>query len=419
MREFIKTYEYIGNLQIEDFKFDNIRCVYADDLYSNKLMKGEFIVEDISKEVFDILGKRPKFTFEDVSGRVLKGEITGFKTGSEYFQKINEIKFKVEIFSHVVVWDDRELKSLKIDFGLPYIEDFSRHIVYSFLLYDEYIFKFNDEPKFIKINNVSIEIFENVYVYEYKEPDSIFTRELKLRIKQNINEGDSEADLLSFFVKLVNEISIVMSVLFNHRIYICDYYAEYFDENKKLLKTIKVKDSQKTSSDDLLKRANHYFSEYLNDENLSSLMLQFNKIDDNIKQDYENLVYKYLTIDETKIFEAKFLSCYVFLESFSKYIAKPTVRTKSEVLIKSAFNIAKIDYSGLQLSRHRQNNMNSANEWEITEYRDELIHFNGVEFDQSKMFIEFCEMMKLSRKLLLWFIVPELTDWPYPSKYNN
>jgi hypothetical protein len=86
MREFITTYEFTGKLIIgNEFEGDNVRCIYTDDYYSNKLMKGKFFINDLSADnINNIRNLINDFIFSDKSGRIIKGKIYGFNSKTEY-----------------------------------------------------------------------------------------------------------------------------------------------------------------------------------------------------------------------------------------------------------------------------------------------------------------------------------------------
>ena len=83
---------------------------------------------------------------------------------------------------------------------------------------NDYIFKFNSASKKISINGLSFEFYEKVYAVKYKEPDSIFTRELFLKTETEYSES---ADL---YIKL-NEYDIIE----NQVILIQNHFFFYFN----------------------------------------------------------------------------------------------------------------------------------------------------------------------------------------------
>jgi len=415
MREFVITKEFSGTLEIENNKLENIRCVYKDDYYSNKIMKGTFYLNEDQSSIELIKTPFQSFVFFDMSGRTLKGDITGMNHGHDYNDRFFKLNFKLNDFLHRYKLKDSEKEKLQILFHIPYIMDLSRHVIYSYDLSPDYIFKFNSNPFKIVLNDLIFEFYEKVYCRDYNEPDSIFTRELFIKALIDIGYKDVEGVINSYKL-IVDDIMLIISFLLNHRMTSFGYNAELFDNENNLIETIEHKNSSKPCGKDCLKKSGDKYLKFFTEENLSNLIEAFQNKTRHDKKNITKLLYKFLILKETEIFQAKFLSGYVLLESISKFIVKPTSNTKNEQLIKDAIKMSNIEIEDFEISRHRKKKPSSQNEFEITEYRDELIHFNNQEFSGHSMWVEYQKIVKVCRKLLLWIILPDLSNWGIPEK---
>lgn len=414
MREYIITKEYNGTLIIENTTIENVRCLFDDDFYSNKLKEGKFKISEFSVELERKLSNNVEFRFFDISGRILTGKLNGFRIGREFNEYKNELKFYLYEYSHIFQCSNAKGNSLIIKYKIPYIKELSRNIRYSHDLYPEFIFKFTEDSKKIIINNQEFEFYEKVYCYDYKEPDSIFSRELF--IKTSIKQYDLNPEkILNVNEVIIDDIMKILSYLFDHWMLSYGYYAELLDVSEKLIESKTFKNFKIDSGTDYLQKCNFNFKEFLKEYNLSLIIENYINKDKLQKENIEILINKFLSLNEIKTLEAKFLSGYVLLESISKSIVKPNKSTKSESLINEALEISKIQKEDFKESQHRSKKK-SEHEWEITEYRDMLVHFNKLEFEFEDMAIEYDKIMKTSRRLILWLIEPTLSNWGFPEE---
>jgi len=415
MREYIITKEYNGTLIIENTTIENVRCLFDDDFYSNKLKEGKFIISEFSVELERKLSNNVEFRFFDISGRILTGKINGFRIGRKFNEHKNELKFYLDEYSQIFKWSNAKGNSLIIKYNIPYIKDLSRNIRYSHDLYPKFIFKFTEDSKKIIINNQEFEFYEKVYCYEYKEPDSILARELFL--KTSIQQDDINLqNILNANELIIKDMMKILSFLFNHWMMSYGYNAELLDVSKKLIESITYKNYKINSGTDYLKKANPNFKEYFRENNLSIIIENYVNKDKLQKENIEKLINKFLSLNEIKILEAKFLSGYVLLESISKSIVKPPCNTNSESLIKDALVKSNIQKEEFKVSRHRVKKNTSKNEFEITEYRDMLVHFNELEFEYEDMALEYDKIMRTCRRLIIWLIEPTLSNWGFPEE---
>ena len=59
-------------------------------------------------------------------------------------------------------------------------------------------------------------------------------------------------------------------------------------------------------------------------------------------------------------------------------------------------------------------------EFEFSEYRNELTHFNfETHYDNDQMYMEYSKIMKILRRLIIYYLVPDLNNFSYPrDKYR-
>jgi len=358
------------------------------------------------------------FIFEDEDGRTIKGKITGYSLKSEYNSRNNFLHFNTDDYTQWLLWSKNKPVKIKIRYSIPYLSLFNRHIQFSYGFYDDYIFKFG-KPKFkLKLEFCNLEFDDWVYAREYKKPDSILCKEMFIEINLELIDYEKRIALLNELEKFIDDVILVISFIINHRFTSYAYYAQFQDENGKNTETIAYKNNNKILGNEFLKDIrNRKFLNLFKEENLSQLINTFFL---RSKDDYgqiKRIFYSYITVNEIKIFEPQFLSAYFLLEAISKLIVKPQNNTNSEELIRYAAEIMNVNLNKYEfkISRNRLIKSTSENEWEITEYRNNLTHFNNLEFNHHEIYEEYKKIMKLCRKLILSYIEPSLSDWGTPE----
>ncbi len=109
-------------------------------------------------------------------------------------------------------------------------------------------------------------------------------------------------------------------------------------------------------------------------------------------------------------------STYFLVEAISKVIIDPTKPIKSEQLITEACSILGIDIGSINFvkSHKRLSNPKSELEWEISEYRNYLTHFNSGAYNFDIIAKEQIKMIDLSRKLIFGYINKDFINWSHP-----
>lgn len=419
MREFIKTYEFIGKLEIEDFFYqENIRCIYEEDYYSNKLMKGHFEVNNLSADLINKLGNFESFKFTDKSNRIINGKINGVSLETEYNSRKDVLKFFVENYTQWVGYSENKPAKVKISYSIPYISFFNRGINFSHGMDDSYIFRFSYPKKVLKLNYCEVIFDDWVYSLKYKNPDSIFKREMFIDIEKKIFDENKKIETVNEIERILKDILVLISFILNHRFSFYNYKAKFYDENGKITETFERKRSEWTTGNEFLKESGSLYYNFKKYSTIEKISLLINNYLENINErdKIKELLFSYLTINEIGIFEPQFLLAFFLLEGISKLIVKPTKYYNCEKLIKEAASKYQIDIYNFdfKISHNKVKKADSKYEWEITELRNNLTHFNNDDYNLNEMYDEFVKMMKLARKLIISYIEPTLSDWPTP-----
>ena len=416
MRQSIKTFEFTGKLEIDGKFFkDNVRCVYRDDYYSNKTMEGEFYVDYLSAEFLNSFKGNSKFVFEDKSNRVLKGVIYGFNLVTEYNERRDILNFNVDDYLQRMIVSDKKPKVLEIIFHVPYVSLFSREIKYSFDLDESYLFKYKEPSKKFCINNICVEFVDKSYLLKDIPPNSKFVREIFPKIKITNFEYSNIKETLDYYKKFIKDLFVTVSFILNKRVFSFGFDASLLDEDGKLTEFINSKHKYSYGDEFLKTNINQDFESYFSMSNLSLLLTFYRNLCKN-NDLLERIIFSYISINELSLFEARFKSAFSTLEGISKLIVKPKVNISSEQLIKEAFKSASIEMKegNFEFSESRKNNESCKLEWLISEYRNYLTHFNDQVFDMKIIGKEFGKIMKLTRRLIFYYMSPDLVYWPEP-----
>jgi hypothetical protein len=223
----------------------------------------------------------------------------------------------------------------------------------------------------MKLEYGNFEIDDWVYARKYKEPDSILCKELFIKIEKELKFYETKIEIINELEKYIDDIMLVISFIINHRVASYGYYIQFQDENGKNTETIEFKNNKKLIGNEFLEDiSNMEFLDFFKEHNLSNLINSFILKCNEEGEQIKRIFYSYITVNEIKIFQPKFLSAYFLLEAISKLIVKPQSNTSNEKLIKSASELSNVDLNkyNFKISRHRLRKSNSENEWEITEY---------------------------------------------------
>lgn len=417
MREYIITEEFKGKLQVGDsFEFDKVRCLFHYDVYSNKTIKGEFILEDIQAfDLHDSSKRIDKLIYKDDDGREIHADYSGSSIEHKYNSRRTVIKFDVKEYGQFLKCSDKVSKKLNVTFNIPYVSAFSRDLRTSWGFDDSFIVRFVDKPITINCENISIIFDETASLVDNNdEPDYLFNRCISPKIEIDLNENEELFVVLNKLEDFMYDVSLVISLFVHHRIHWFAYHAQTLDENGRLVIDNHFKTKKKLSGDDYVTKVKDEFKKFFTGENLALAINRFRDLSVEEKEAFTRIAYGYLSIENMDILEPEFITAYSELEAISKLIVKPYQNTKPEELIKSAMSVHSISLSDFNFIKSPKKS--DKFEWLATDYRNYLIHSNNDKFDLNEIIPEYNKIMVLLRKLIFAYLEPSLKDIPYPSK---
>lgn len=406
MRKFIVTEKLIGKIIINNkYEFDNVKGEYQYDIYSNSYFKGSVKINNFLSSIKSIQ-EIDKFEFNG-NGLTIFGQVTKIKFGETEI-----IDFSIDELIQWIKYSNELPTMVHINYYIPYISALSRSLKYHYPD-DNHILNFSSEEFKINVHGLSIIFFEKINVIEYKEPDKILNRLLFPQIKIVLCKNDEIIDKLNFCEILFHETMRILSLLLFKRLYSFGYKADILGENNRLIQKFIYKSTKKQSTQDYLLENGHNFNKFFNTDNISKIIESLLHLEKTKKEKYIRVLNAYLTIGELKIFEPQFKDAYFALEAISKLIVKPSGKISSENLISEACNQAEIDIFKITFKSATKS---KKLKWLISEYRNELTHFNfETHFEMNDLVKEFSKIMKLLRMLIIYYLVPQLKDFPYPK----
>lgn len=404
MRESIKTVKIRGNLTINNkFNFKGVSGEYEYNVYSNKNMKG-FLNIINSDELLRNFNDIEKFVFNG-KGLTLKGEVSSWTFGGD-----DIMYFEIEELIEKIKNSDKSPNKIKVLYYVPYISGLARSIKKYWCEDEDYIVKFSSKEFTIMANGFLVTFYEHINLLNHENPDKVFNRLLFPRIIKPMNNIEDIYDKLNYWEKFLDEVMLVLSLILFKRLTSFGYLAEIFSAEDESIQTIKYISTKKRSCDDYLLDNGFFFRKYFTSENISILVESFLNLDNEKREKLLRIINAYLTISELEVFEPQFKDAYFATEAISKLIVESNLG--SEELIITACKSAGIDLDSVAFEPSIKS---KKLRWLISEYRNELTHFNfETYFSIDQMIDEFSKMMNILRKLIFHFLVPELKSFPYP-----
>lgn len=407
MRELIKIIKINGEVVINNkYNFSNVHGEFQYDEYSNNNMKGQLIVKDIFSQILD-------FNEIDIiefigNGFDIKGEVYTWEFGNNHI-----LSFKIKELKLRLIHSSEKPCKINLYFYIPYIAPLSRKIRYNDPE-DKYIIKYKNEEFNLKINDTLISFKEKLKIPDLNKPDILVNRFLYPHIGLKFENWEKLEEDIKESYDLIKIFMCILSLLLFKRIYSYGYNAELIDNEGGLLQETLLKNTIKKSGKDYIEDMGLKFNNYFNSKNISDLVESFLSLDKIGRENFTRVLNAYLTIDELGVFEPRFKDSYFALEAISKLIVKPNGKKKSEELIIEACENAEI------LINFNSSLNSKKLKWLITEYRNELTHFNFVnDFEKEILVEEFYKILIILRKLIIFYLVPGLRDFPYPKdKYK-
>lgn len=413
MREHFVTRKVVGNLIFKGkHTFKNVRAEYKYDIYSNKNMEGTFEVDNqIGAKFLNDFQSLNEYEFKG-QGISIKGEILGWSFGNG--DKLNFDIYEIKEWNlHV----HKEPCKLIISYNIPYVSALSRKVKKSWLEDDDYIVKFNGEEFKLFVDEFLISFNEKIALLNHIEPDSIFNRKIYPKIELLIGQTAYAfiEDIVKKLDMILEDSIIIISMLLFKRFNKFGYSISLLDETEALMQQIEHRDTLKNSGSDLMFSDNLEFNKYFKAEYVSSLIITFRNLCAIDKEKYTRIIHSYLSIHEVGIIESKFREVYFLLGAISKLIVNPQ---DNDPGFESLLNDACIK-SGIDLNnvRFRPSEKSKKLKWLISEYRNELIHYNFFTNIKNEMIIEeYYKMLAILRKLMIYYLIPELMNFPLPKQ---
>jgi len=410
LRKFIKTEKLNGKLVINnEHTFENVYGEYQYDVYSNRDMRGSLNLNNLFSHLKSI-DELDEFQFYG-NGLKIEGEILSWTFGGN-----DVIDFNIYELIERVKYSSEQPKEICIKYYIPYIKVLARSLRSGFPD-DNYILKFNSEEFKLDLQNIPINFFEIINFVNHNDPDKLLNRLLYPQIKIGISNLENIYELLNKYECLFEDVMRIISLLFFKRLNSFGYIAEILSDNGKIVQSIKYKNTRKQSCDDYLKDTGYNFKKDFTPENVSKLISAFLNLETTKKEKFIRIINAYITIDDLKIFEPQFKDAFFALEAISKLIVEPKNNLSSENYIVKACNIAEIDL--IKVSFEPSKNSKKL-KWLISEYRNELTHFNfETHYDNDQMYMEYSKIMNILRRLIIYYLVPDLNNFSYPrDKYR-
>jgi len=411
MREKIFNKRIKGKFIVYDkYIFEDVFCDYSYNIYSNHNMIGSVYLDRISKDLYDDYISNYKCEFQSIYGDYIEGDVKSLPLGR------GKIEFKINKINETLYFNEEKANKLTILYLIPFIKPLSRGIKMPLLGDEKILVTFNNDVFKIPFECNIINIKENVNLIEKDKPDFLLNRSIYPEIILNIDDETDNNKIVKYYFKSVNDLFLVISLLLFYRVKSYGYNL-YAYRNEKIVYESKYRDSESKSVDDYLNDVGSKFKKYFIGENIEILYNSYKKLDSNKLYKFNRVLYSYISLSELKILEIKFRDTYFLLCAISKLIMDNKKHNRDEELIKESCKIAEIDLAEInfEISPNKFRKPNCICEWLITEYRHELTHYNFIDYDNNKLIIEFEKMIKLLRKLILFYLEPKLKDIPYPE----
>jgi len=413
MREFKKEIASYGKLEIIGDKTDileNVRCEFSYDIFSSKRIEGFFEIGFLYHDV-----KEKKFVFTDSVEREIKGIILGFNSHAQGGYHSYLLTFKVDEYNRTQWFSDSKPKKLKIEFLIPYISYLNRKLLNYHYLEKDYLLKFVTEVYKIKINSIDIIFEEYVSFVKNVEPDSMMHRILYPTLHLQLDDSIDIENKIRELRSLLEDVLLVLSVILDNKMRCFGYIINLFGENDKIIVEQEFRSTTISSGKDFVKdHLNHEFEKLFAKDKIVELVNNF--VNHKNKELLRDASYDLLTSQELKIFEPQLVWTIFSLEGISKIIADKIndYWIKFEDVVRLAcdsnhMNIDLVEYDFLASEIDTK-------KWLITDFRNNIAHFNNKEFDNDVIYDEYKKVLRLARNLLLKYLDSDkhINDYPFP-----
>jgi len=319
---------------------------------------------------------------------------------------------------------DFKINSLLIKYKIPFAYLLGRGIKSSFGFDDNYIIKFQKPIFTITVNSVDIKFDEYVYFPSYKKPDDICRRDIIPTIHVPYKSRKIFIATLNKYEKLMDDVMLIISFIFYHKIDWYGYRADLWDKKDKLHEFLEYKDYNKDIGDDYLFEDKYCeFENYFKGEIVSDLISKYLLKSISKRNKIKNFINELLLIKKNVIYKSRFISSLFLLEAISKHFVEEHKinydwkdKSKYQERIKAVIKYLKIPYKEVNFVYSNTKTKSGTKLWIITDYRNQIAHSDIKDnFSLQKSVKEYIKVMELIRKLIFVSIEPEHKDIPYPE----
>lgn len=428
MKKFIENTISSGKLYLNNRLFkENAELNFKDNFYTNHLKTGSIKLDYLNAEFLNNFRvNKYKFKFTDNENRIYLGKITGFQLKSEIYTHFYYLNFKIEKYQQQCRFKKFKIHSLITTYKIPFSYLLSRGLESSFGFTDEYIIRFRKPEFSIKIDNNVINFAEHSYFPKHKKPDRLFRRLIVPTIKEEFKIRKKIFPNLNEKERLMNDVMLIISFLFYHRMDWYGYKSELMDKNEKMHEFIEYKDYNKKMGEDyLFEDELNEFEKYFTEDILSDFIQKFRLKNRSFKKTINSFIDELISIKTKNSYKSRLIDSLFLIEAICEFITReyhiPYNSSKSyssyQEKIKSVINYFKIPYKKI-LFNYSNQKKKSRKLWFITDYRNQIAHSNiRKNFSWQKTVPEYIKVMKLIRRLIIILIEPKYQDIPFPEKH--
>ncbi len=417
--EGLEKYNTIGSLEIIELgelgRFENVECFceYSD---LPKSQKGYFKIKSESGLLFGELIKcNSPFIFSTGTEFYIEGVIKGPESDISFVDEYFSLLFKINIlkFSNESSTDKESM--LEIRFNTPFISLFARPINYVGKIEENLISLDNEDFKF-NVLDYNFRFKEYFQLFGMDDLNHKLNIDMFLDIKKELNSKENYYEQVNKISTIVDKIFVIITLIINRRIQ-CNGSSTYGENLKKEpVSNQFYRDYRKYLGDNFFVNDWQLYSKFreiFNQDAFSELCNSYLNLTSKDQTRMKNFIYSLCNCIQLELFDAKFLNGYFLLEAVSKHIVNPADRIKGEDLILSACNMKKIEirFNGAKNSKKLK--------WHITEFRNELTHFNDSLSFSEELHGEYKKMLILCRKLIFSCINEKFTNFPFYNYFDN
>lgn len=428
MREFKENIRTIGKLYLNNKLFqENVELEFEDNYYTNSDKTGKIKVNDLSADFINNLKpNKYKFRFVNSDNKSYYGKITGWQNKGEIYSNLDYLFFSLDNYQQHWRFAEFRVNSFFIKYKIPFAYLLGRNIVSSYGFDDNYIIKFRKPIFTITVNSVVIKFDEHVYFPPHKKPDDLCCRDILPTIHVPFKSRKRFIPTLNSYEKLMDDVMLIISFIFYHKIDWYGYRADLWDKNDKMHEFLEFKDYNKSIGDDYLFEDNFgKFEKHFTGDVLSELISKYRNYSLSKKDKIKNFINELLLIKKNLIYKSRFISSLFLLEAVCEHFVKEhkiaysfKEKSKYQEKIKAVIKYLRIPLQEINFIYSNTKTKSGNKLWIITDYRNQIAHSDiKSNFSLKKSVREYIKVMELIRRLIFILIEPKFQKIPYPE--NN